>query len=838
MTISVDPVAVAATGEDVANLYRLALRREPETEGTIADNAGTPLIVLLQRIFSSDEFVAAVRDPVLQGEVCSTGPAAGDVVAWAAARLPLSRASKVALKACETWLQVYGVLFDDAKFSTALGEASPFRTAGEKAVLRATLQLQGEVAGGDRHGVRGWARWLSEPERPVSLEAWVDGDIVGTGAASVFDPELEQRFPGYGSSAFRIALALDGWSDQLVEVEVREPSSGLTIGRMEADLRRPNTNALQGIRDRLETMARDIDAIRREMPRMVNEISTPLSYYADYHDLWLRDAKTSPHLFSDAHVAIVLDATAAEPAWIEEAVRAAVKQSHAHVSVHLLIDTAHETFVADVRRRLRWSEGLDVDVTVVDLTDQSWSPEIAPSASLVQFASARSVLQGDAALRAAVHLDQNPALDAVYFDEDRLDADAETDVAARARVAPILKPAFDEDMLLQCPYIGPAIMFRRRAWEAVVGSVTLGKHVPDALVLALHRQGGTIGHLPGVLASRRPEAGDDDAEAWEATVQQHLKTVGSDARQVVQDDILGVPTLGRRRIVRPLADGASATIIVPTRDRLDLLKPCLESIFQHEGANRTAMELIIVDHESVEPETRAYFDEIRTRPNVRFIPFAGAFNWALMNNLAAEEAEGQVLVFLNNDTLVVSPDWLDELTAQAMRLDVGAVGNRLIYEDGTLQHGGFVTRDTLDAFLTHEGVGVDGADGGYLGRHALVRETSAVTGACMASRADLFRSSGGFDATRFPIEGNDVDYCFRVRAAGHKVLYTPYATLHHLESKTRGLGATAEQRRAGMAATARLWKRWGARFARDPYYNPLFDRRAAPFSRLRPPSAD
>jgi GT2 family glycosyltransferase len=162
---------------------------------------------------------------------------------------------------------------------------------------------------------------------------------------------------------------------------------------------------------------------------------------------------------------------------------------------------------------------------------------------------------------------------------------------------------------------------------------------------------------------------------------------------------------------------------------------------------------------------------------------------------------------------------------------VGVVGCRLIYADGAIQHAGFVSLDARDRFLTHEGVGAPGSDAGYLGRHALAHETIAVTGACMAMRKDVFERLGGFDAARFPVEGNDVDLCFKARAAGLKILYSPHATLYHLESRSRTF--QEDDRRLSAEASRRLWDRWGGAVCPDPYYNRHFDRRSPPFTRLR-----
>ena len=274
-------------------------------------------------------------------------------------------------------------------------------------------------------------------------------------------------------------------------------------------------------------------------------------------------------------------------------------------------------------------------------------------------------------------------------------------------------------------------------------------------------------------------------------------------------------------------------MIVPTRDRVDLLEPCLTSLIAASEHNRTRVEVLVVYNQSREPETFSALERIGRSFPLRVIDHDGAFNWALMNNRAAAQTEAEVLIFLNNDTAVLAQDWCDELCSQAMRPEIGAVGARLLYADGTIQHAGVVAGG-WHAFAAHEGVGAPGGDPGYLERHVLLREVSAVTGACLATRRSVFESVGGFDALSLPIEGNDTDYCFRLRAAGLKVLYDPYCTLYHYESKSRGLNMDPLKRNQAEAANLLMRARWGEAYRNDPFYNPHFDRLAPPLSRLRP----
>jgi GT2 family glycosyltransferase len=244
-------------------------------------------------------------------------------------------------------------------------------------------------------------------------------------------------------------------------------------------------------------------------------------------------------------------------------------------------------------------------------------------------------------------------------------------------------------------------------------------------------------------------------------------------------------------------------------------------------------EIVVVDHESKEQETLDLLQDFKARHGIKALPFAGPFNWAAINNGAAQSATGDILVFLNNDTMVLSRDWLREFASQLSRPSVGVVGARLLYEDGTVQHGGVVLGVYGGAI--HEGVGQSVEDGGYMGRTSLQRNALAVTGACMATRSDLFTELGGFDESNLGVEFNDTDYCLRIHDRGLSVIYTPFATLYHFESKSRGFSKTSEQERHNFGERCFVTAHWRHYLEHDPYYNAHFERFSRPFSRLRHP---
>jgi GT2 family glycosyltransferase len=203
----------------------------------------------------------------------------------------------------------------------------------------------------------------------------------------------------------------------------------------------------------------------------------------------------------------------------------------------------------------------------------------------------------------------------------------------------------------------------------------------------------------------------------------------------------------------------------------------------------------------------------------------GPFNFSDLSNRGAAAATGPVLLFLNNDVEVLEPGWLGEMVRHALRPDVGAVGAKLLYPDRTIQHGGVVLG--LDTVLGHGHLGMPDSDPGYFARMVLAHEVSAVTGACLAIRAEVFAAMGGFDAQVLRVAFNDIDLCLKLRAAGYRIVWTPFARLVHHESKSRGPEDTPEKRARFDAELRALRERWGPQLRRDPYYNVNLSRASA-----------
>jgi GT2 family glycosyltransferase len=235
--------------------------------------------------------------------------------------------------------------------------------------------------------------------------------------------------------------------------------------------------------------------------------------------------------------------------------------------------------------------------------------------------------------------------------------------------------------------------------------------------------------------------------------------------------------------------------------------------------------VVIVDNDSREPETASLFARYRDDPRVRIVPVPGAFNFSDLSNRGAAAATGPVLLFLNNDVEVLEPGWLGELVRHAVRPEIGAVGAKLLYPDRTIQHGGIVLG--IGGVAGHSHLGVPDEDPGYFCRMVIAHEVSAVTGACLAMRADVFESVGGFDAEALKVAFNDVDLCLKIRRAGYRIIWTPFAKLIHHESKSRGAEDTPEKRKRFEGEVLTMLDRWGPELRADPYYNINLSRNSA-----------
>lgn len=437
----------------------------------------------------------------------------------------------------------------------------------------------------------------------------------------------------------------------------------------------------------------------------------------------------------------------------------------------------------------------------------------ASTAAVVLLVAPGHTLEPEARGRVQAAFAADPGLQGLYGD-----AIVE---AGQGRELPILRPAFDPDYLMAVDYIGPVVAFRRTALKAVGPADAPTSVTAVGLLLDISSRFGpaAIRHLPKVLSRWRIDRAGEGPAGTRAARVDLLRRRGLAAAS----DGDGVIT-----VLRPLPEPRPlVSLIVPTRDRLDLLAPCIDSL--RERTDWPEREILICDNDSREPRTLAYFRDLTERGRARIVACPGPFDFAAMNNAAASEARGRLLAFVNNDVEAFRPDWLERLCREAVRPDVGAVGARLLDGDGRIQHGGIVLG--TGGLATHGHRFFPGDALGYLSALEATRQVSAVTAACLVVEATKFATVGGFDAKTFAVDFNDVDLCLRLAQAGYRTLYVGAAVLHHREAASRRWTAQARARHAREVEAFK--KRWGPLLVQDPHYHPAFDPDLGTHARLR-----
>ncbi len=411
-------------------------------------------------------------------------------------------------------------------------------------------------------------------------------------------------------------------------------------------------------------------------------------------------------------------------------------------------------------------------------------------------------------------INQHPETDLFYSDEDKIDASG-------VRFDPFFKPDWSPDLLLSENYLCHLVVLRRDLADAIgkFNPVLDGSQDYD-LVLRASERAANIRHIPKVLYHWRA------GEASTASGMENKSYVIETARLALEEHFARVRAgnkvepgivLGRWRIRYPVEPGTRVSIIIASGGKVDILRANIESIFAK--TNYPDYEVVIADNSKSSLIEKLVQQQQSGRSNLRYIDMRNQpFNFSAINNAAARQCESPLLLFLNDDTSVVDPNWLEAMVELAARPEVGAVGAKLLYPNGAIQHAGVVMG--LYDNCGHAFRGLNGTVGHYFSFSEVIRNVSAVTGACLMARAEVFWQAGGFDETEFAVAFNDVDLCLKLGSFGYRVLYTPHAVLYHHES----LSKTPKDLTPHPAEVAAMKYKWGKIIACDPYYSPNLTR--------------
>jgi len=383
---------------------------------------------------------------------------------------------------------------------------------------------------------------------------------------------------------------------------------------------------------------------------------------------------------------------------------------------------------------------------------------------------------------------------------------------------PWFKPAWNPDYALSSDYPLDLLLVRSTVAQGLLDAHDAADFAWSALVAVWPQASDSIVHVPRVLLQRASLPNTTEHAARLTAARRALGTVYP---QAVLEELPGVPlgsAYSARRVRHPLPAGAcelTVSLVIPTRDRADLLQRCIDTI--RRFTDWPKLEIIVIDNGSAEQATHEYFANI-AKHGVRVLPMPGPFNYADLNNRAIAQASGEIIGLVNNDIEALHEGWLDEIIAQLLQPNVGAVGAKLLWPNGMVQHGGVLLG--VGNVAGHFGNRLADADWGDHGRNQLVQQVSGCTAACLFLRkADYFKL-GGMDGNAFPVAFNDVDLCLRVRAEGKTIVWTPFAKLLHAESASRGQEDTPQKKARAGREVDKLRHRWGSILLHDPAYHP------------------
>jgi GT2 family glycosyltransferase len=411
-------------------------------------------------------------------------------------------------------------------------------------------------------------------------------------------------------------------------------------------------------------------------------------------------------------------------------------------------------------------------------------------------------------------INEYPDADFIYSDEDKITGHG------KRRFDPYFKPDWSPDLLRSCNYIGHVVVLKRDLLHKT-GNLRIGYEGSQDydLVLRASEKAQKIVHISKILyhwrthkksTAQNPEQKLYIYESARKALLDHLKRKGI----VGNVDIL--PLLGQYKITYKSSEIPFVSIIIQTQNNYHMLKDCIDSILQKTTYKQK--ELIIIDIGSCDKNIINYYKHLK-KPisHIKVLSWDKAYNYAAVNNFAAQITDGEVLLFLNNNTRVINNDWLDRMIDHVVRKEIGAVGSKLYYPNGTVQHAGLI--NGREGIAVHLHKYFSKGSFGYFGRLKAVQNVSAVSGACLMVRREVFTEVGGFDK-RLSCAFNDVDLCFKIREKGYLIIWTPYAELYNHDYKTGGYENILTKRLLLKTETDLFWKKWNHILIKgDPYYN-------------------
>lgn len=534
-------------------------------------------------------------------------------------------------------------------------------------------------------------------------------------------------------------------------------------------------------------------------------------------------------------ISIVMPVYNPNPAWLQEAIESVCSQGYPHWELCIADDASPDPAI---RPLLEHYAQMDKRIKVV-FRDQNGHISAASNSALalaqgdwIALLDHDDVLADHALFWVLDAINRHPACRLIYSDEDKID-----EVGTRSD--PYFKCNWNQDLFYSQNMFSHLGVYSADLVREVGGFRTglEGSQDYDLALRCIERIAPEqIHHIAKVLYHWRIHA---DSTAHSSEAKPYAMIAGEKAlnehfeRQGVAAKAESVGHGYRVRHGLPEALPL-VSLIIPTRNDLKLIRQCVESILKKTTYSN--YEILIVDNGSDDAATLRYLKGLASDSGIRVVRDDRPFNYSALNNAAVKLARGEIVGLINNDIEVISPGWLSEMVSHALRPEVGAVGARLWYADDTLQHAGVILG--LEGFAGHVHRYLPRGNVGYCGRAALTQSFSAVTGACLVVKKSIYEAVGGLNEIDLQVACNDIDFCLRVRQAGYRNIWTPFAELYHHESSSRGFDDTPEKLARAAKETAYMWQRWGDILQNDPAYSPNLTLYNADFGLAWPPRTE
>jgi glycosyltransferase involved in cell wall biosynthesis len=534
-------------------------------------------------------------------------------------------------------------------------------------------------------------------------------------------------------------------------------------------------------------------------------------------------------------ISIIMPVFNVRPVYLRQAIRSVQEQIYKNWELCIADDASTN---ADIRPLLESLSKEDTRIKVLFRHENGHISKASNSAltmvtgDFIALMDNDDLLAPDALSEVAKAVVRNPSVKVIYSDEDKINDQGE-------RYNPYFKPDFNPDLLHSHHFMAHLAVYERSLIDEIGGwrSEFDGAQDYDLILRAVERvTSQQIIHIPKVLYHWRVHS---ESTAFDASAKPYAMQAGERAltrameRRSLKATVhyVGIGYRVKYEVPQP---HPPVSIIIPTYNGLTMLRGCIDSVLKK--SSYTHFEILVIDNNSDDPEVLSYLQELVRDQRIRCIRDERPFNYSALNNIGVENARGEYVCFMNNDIQVIATDWLTEMLSHAARPEVGAVGAKLLYPDGTLQHSGVVLG--IGGIAGHSHKGLPAESPGYCGRVALISNFSAVTAACLLIEKEKFLKAGSFDSQNLKVALNDVDLCLRLQALGYWNVYTPYAELYHLESASRGYEDNPEKIRRFEGEVAFMQNKWANVLANDPAYNRNLTLDAEDFSLAWPPRVE